>query len=280
MTTTRARPLTNAERQRRYRARRAAEYRQAVAEGRTLLHQYCRELVGDPDRAGWLVAHGMTLKRCRFVEEYIAPRLRYRDIRNAALAYRLDGYAPRWSTVLGPKLRRVDHLRAWIAYSNRDDTLSFWRTRAGNEVDFVLYGGSGLYAIEVKSSATLHPRDFSGLRAFTEDYPVATPVLLYRGPRRIRERGVLCLPCEPFLRTLTPSRSFADILATVRTDEAFEHGEVSGNEPGQHQPCGKHRIGLLRGSGSPFPTLRRAIVSSILRPSPPSVGKVFAWILR
>ena len=30
-----------------------------------------------------------------------------RDIRNAALAYRLAGYAPRWSTVLGPKLRRV-----------------------------------------------------------------------------------------------------------------------------------------------------------------------------
>ena len=44
MTTTRARPLTNAERQRRYRARRAAEHRKAVAEGRTLLHTYCREL--------------------------------------------------------------------------------------------------------------------------------------------------------------------------------------------------------------------------------------------
>ena len=107
MTTTRARPLTNAERQRRYRARRAAEYRQAVAEGRTLLHTYCRLLVGDPDRAAWLVAHGMTAKRCRFVEEYTMIRRRYRDIRNAALAYRLAGYAPRWSTVLGPKLRRV-----------------------------------------------------------------------------------------------------------------------------------------------------------------------------
>ena len=94
MTTTRARPLTNAERQRRYRARRAAEYRQAVAEGRTLLHTYCRELVGDParvawradngmtcryrfDRAAWLVANGMTAKRCRFVEEYTMIRRRY-----------------------------------------------------------------------------------------------------------------------------------------------------------------------------------------------------------
>ena len=102
-----ARPLTNAERQRRYRARRAAEYRQAVAEGRTLVHLYCRQLVGDATYADWLVANGMTYKRCRFVEEYTMIRRRYRDIRNAALAYRLAGYAPRWSTVLGPKLRRV-----------------------------------------------------------------------------------------------------------------------------------------------------------------------------
>ena len=115
----------------------------------------------------------------------------------------------------------AQHLRAWIAYSSRDDTLSFWRTGAGNEVDFVLYGESGLFAIEVKSSATLHPRDFNGLRAFMQDYPIATPVLLYRGPRRIRERGVLCLPCEPFLRALIPESPFADILTTVGTDESL-----------------------------------------------------------
>ena len=78
-----------------------------MAEGRTLLHNYCRLLVGDPARVAWLVANGMTAKRCRFVEEYTMIRRRYRDIRNAALAYRLAGYAPRWSTVLGPKLRRV-----------------------------------------------------------------------------------------------------------------------------------------------------------------------------
>ena len=78
-----------------------------MAEGRTLLHLFCRELVGDRDRAAWLVANGMTYKRCRFVEEHTMIRRRYRDIRNAALAYRISGYAPRWSTVLGPKLRKV-----------------------------------------------------------------------------------------------------------------------------------------------------------------------------
>ena len=119
----------------------------------------------------------------------------------------------------------AQHLRAWIAYSNRDDSLSFWRTRAGSEVDFILYGESGLFAIEVKSGAVLQPRDFRGLRAFTQDYPVATPILLYRGPRRIREHGVLCLPCAPFLRALDPKQPFSAILATVR--ERGGHGDGS-----------------------------------------------------
>ena len=32
------------------------------------------------DRAAWLVANGMTYKRCRFVEEYTMIRRRYRDM--------------------------------------------------------------------------------------------------------------------------------------------------------------------------------------------------------
>ena len=87
-------PLTNAELQRRYRARRAAERRKDVAEGRTLLHWWCRRLVGSDYRAAYLIRHGMTCKRCRFVEEYILPRWRSRDSFNAAVAYRCAGYAP------------------------------------------------------------------------------------------------------------------------------------------------------------------------------------------
>ena len=53
------------------------------------------------------------------------------------------------------------HLRAWIAYSGTDDKLYFWRTRSGSEVDLIMYGESGLFAIEVKNSRTVHPRDRS-----------------------------------------------------------------------------------------------------------------------
>ncbi len=103
----------------------------------------------------------------------------------------------------------AEHLRAWIAYANTRDTLSYWRTRSGSEVDFVLYGESGFYGIEVKHGATLHPADLAGLRAFSEDYPEATPLLLYRGRRLVVERNVMCLPCDSFLRSLTPRSSFA-----------------------------------------------------------------------
>ena len=37
----------------------------------------------------------------------------------------------------------AQHLRAWIAYSRFDVDLVFWRTRAGTEVDFVVYGDTG-----------------------------------------------------------------------------------------------------------------------------------------
>jgi predicted AAA+ superfamily ATPase len=97
----------------------------------------------------------------------------------------------------------AQHLRAWAAYSDADMELFTWRTRS-LEVDFVLYGPSGLWAVEVKNAARVRPGDLRGLRAFSEDYPEARPILLYRGADRLRVDGVLCLPVESFLRALRP----------------------------------------------------------------------------
>ncbi len=100
----------------------------------------------------------------------------------------------------------AQHLRAWIDYGSAEATLHFWRTKAGNEVDFVVYGRAGFWAIEVKNSASVRPEDLRGLRAFHEDYPTARLALLYRGGRRLRIDGVSCLPCEEFLSELRPGR--------------------------------------------------------------------------
>ncbi len=100
----------------------------------------------------------------------------------------------------------AQHLRAWAAYSTDDFELAYWRTRSGVEVDFVVYGEHGFWAIEVKNAARVRPEDVRPLQAFRQDYPEAQPVLLYRGANRVNVGGVLCQPVDDFLRRLTPNR--------------------------------------------------------------------------
>ena len=103
----------------------------------------------------------------------------------------------------------AQHLRAWIDYSHRSANLHFWRTKSGNEVDFVVYGEDGLWAFEVQNSVAVRNRDLRGLRAFLEDYPEAEARLLYRGSERLELRGIRCEPCEAYLAGIRPGRAFA-----------------------------------------------------------------------
>jgi predicted AAA+ superfamily ATPase len=98
----------------------------------------------------------------------------------------------------------AQHLRAWCDYSRGAHHLYYWQTRSRVEVDLVVYGESGLYAIEVKNSERVKPEDLRGLKAFAEDYPSCQRYLLYRGKDRLLVDGVLCMPCEEFLPALKP----------------------------------------------------------------------------
>ncbi len=102
------------------------------------------------------------------------------------------------------------HLRAWNDYSGQHSTLYFWRTRAGLEVDFVVYGEKELVAIEVKNAAKVSSHDLQSLKAFIKDYPESRAVLLYRGQEQFLRDGVLCVPCERFLKALRPGHSLPD----------------------------------------------------------------------
>ncbi len=97
------------------------------------------------------------------------------------------------------------HLQAWVSYSDVPSKLYFWRTQAGSEVDFIVYGEAGFFAIEVKNAATVRPKDVRALRTFREDYPDAKPLLLYRGKERMNVRGVDCVSVESFLKKLKPN---------------------------------------------------------------------------
>lgn len=100
----------------------------------------------------------------------------------------------------------AQHLRAWIAYEGERSRLFFWRTSSGVEVDFVVYGPHGFWALEVKSSDRVRDEDLRGLRSFLEDYPEARALFLYRGRERLKRHGILCVPCVEFLRGLHPAK--------------------------------------------------------------------------
>lgn len=100
----------------------------------------------------------------------------------------------------------AQHLRAWTDYRARQETVAYWRTKAGLEVDFVVYGADTFAAIEVKNARRVDSRDTRSLREFASDYPEAKVCLLYRGSDRLMINGIPCLPCEEFLRALHPSQ--------------------------------------------------------------------------
>jgi len=98
------------------------------------------------------------------------------------------------------------HLEAWNSFSGGENRLHYWRTKAGFEVDFVVYGAKVFAAIEVKNSGRVRQEDLKSLKAFKEDYPEADLYLLYRGKERLKINGVLCLPCSEFLMNLIPGK--------------------------------------------------------------------------
>ncbi|MCP4148648.1 MAG: ATP-binding protein [bacterium] len=93
----------------------------------------------------------------------------------------------------------AQHLRAWLDYSSLSCRLYYWRTKAGTEVDFILYGEDGFWAIEVKNASKIRAKDLRPLKTFCLDYPECTPIFLYRGEEKLNIDGIACLPCDTFL---------------------------------------------------------------------------------
>ncbi len=98
----------------------------------------------------------------------------------------------------------AQHIKAWINLTDPTTSLSFWRTPSGTEVDFVVYGKSEFCAIEVKHSAVVRTRDLRALKTFGKDYPEARLRLVYRGRERLAIDGILCIPCEDYLKGVVP----------------------------------------------------------------------------
>lgn len=100
----------------------------------------------------------------------------------------------------------AQHIRAWIHNQVGKWQMNFWRTRNGLEVDFIIFGPKGFWAIEVKNGDKIHPQDLRALREFKKDYPECIPILLYRGKTRLLRNEILIIPCEEFLLQIHPDK--------------------------------------------------------------------------
>lgn len=104
----------------------------------------------------------------------------------------------------------AQHLRAWIEYTDLEHKLYYWRTKSGLEVDFIVFGEMGLWAIEVKNNQHVHPGDLKGLKNFNQDYPESTTLLIYRGENPIIQDNILCIPAKDFLINLVPNKPISE----------------------------------------------------------------------
>ena len=94
----------------------------------------------------------------------------------------------------------IHELTAYLSYSSSEETLSYWRTATGYEVDVVL--GDAQVAIEIKSCEEVKSRHLKSLKAFSEEHPQARliAVSLDSAPRRMN--NVEIYPVADFLKLL------------------------------------------------------------------------------
>ena len=105
-------------------------------------------------------------------------------------------------TLVFQELRALNDLLKW------NMELFYWRSHLGQEVDFVLYGAKGLVAIEVKLAKKIRNEDLKGLKAFQEDYPKASCLLLHTGETITSVNNIKLVPVEKFL--LNPEEFLKD----------------------------------------------------------------------
>lgn len=98
----------------------------------------------------------------------------------------------------------LQELQAYIGLNDLDQTLSFWRTKSGLEVDFIF--GEAEVAIEVKLTNQVRLTELKGLMAFMEEHQPKRSFVVTREPfGRILETpvGVIeILPWQKFMELL------------------------------------------------------------------------------
>lgn len=94
----------------------------------------------------------------------------------------------------------LHELRAAMSVHNAGGDLSYWRTPAGVEVDFIWRRGRRAVGIEVKASARWRREDAAVLRQLMDEKVLTAGYVVYGGSEVLRDRGIDVLPFEVFAR--------------------------------------------------------------------------------
>ena len=89
---------------------------------------------------------------------------------------------------------------AHSSYHEIDYEIQFWRTKSGQEVDFVLGGGE--VAVEVKSTARLDKRSLRPLKTFIELYKPREAIVVCNESEERLHSGIKIMPWRTFLQKL------------------------------------------------------------------------------
>ena len=95
-----------------------------------------------------------------------------------AISGRVSISSVKGTTIYGMLFEHFVILEAFrlIHYAEKTYRMYHWRSSHGAEVDMIIETADALWAIEIKSSATVSSGDLTGLRSFMKDYPRARPL--------------------------------------------------------------------------------------------------------
>lgn len=95
-------------------------------------------------------------------------------------------------------------LRLSLAYQDVFSPLTYWRLSSGLEVDFVI--GDAEVAIESKATSKVTSDHLKGLRAFRDEYPEVSKLVIVclEKQSRLTDDGILILPYPEFIENCWP----------------------------------------------------------------------------
>ena len=107
-------------------------------------------------------------------------------------------------TERGPLLETyvLHELRAYIDYHQRSGEISYYRTPAGVEVDFIWSRGTKAVGVEVKHTSTWRREDSAALKELLSNGAIQAGFGVYRGEQELRDGPLRVLPVEQFLKEL------------------------------------------------------------------------------